>query len=255
VPQAEGFHFEEYGGGAPAPPLVFIHGAGGNRLHWPPGLRRLPEAHTYALDLPGHGKSPGSEERTIDELAERLLAWRRGLRLRGAVLAGHSMGAAIALTAAIGEPQSFAGLVLIGAGARLQVNPTLLQQTGHLETFPAAVEQILDWSFASQAEPRLVAQARRRLVDAGPAVLHRDLAACDGFNISGRLAEVRQPTLIIVGGQDRMTPPRLSEALQQGISGSRLETVEGAGHMVMLERPEAVAALLLGFLGEIRETS
>lgn len=251
MPQAARLHHEEHGGGAAAPPLIFVHGAGGNRLHWPPGIRRLPGRHTFALDLPGHGKSPAGSEQTIEDLASGVLAWQRGLGLARAVVAGHSMGSAIALTLALTEPESLAGLVLIGAGPRLQVNPTLLQQTAQRETFPAAVEQILAWSFAPQAPARLVGQARRSLVAAGPTVLHRDLNACDAFDVTGRLAEVRTPTLIIVGGQDRMTPPRLSEALHQGIAGSRLERIEGAGHMVMLEKPEAVASLLQGYLGEI----
>jgi len=47
------------------PPLVLVHGAGGTLTHWPPQLRRLPQTAVYALDLPGHGKSPGTGCTTI----------------------------------------------------------------------------------------------------------------------------------------------------------------------------------------------
>lgn len=247
MPRIEGLDFEEHGGGTQGPPLVFLHGAGGNRLHWPPGVRRLEGVHTFAVDLPGHGKSPAGGEVTIEDFAGRVVAWRRSQGIAGTVLVGHSMGSAIALTVALSEPEALVGLVLIGAGPSLPVNPVLLEQTARAETFADAVEKILRWSFAPQALPRLLAQARRSMLAAGPAILHRDLQACVAFDVAHRLAEVRMPTLMIVGSQDRMTPPRLSEALHQGIGGSRLQTVEGAGHMVMLERPEPVGRLLHGF--------
>jgi pimeloyl-ACP methyl ester carboxylesterase len=255
LPRIEGLDYEEHGGGTQDPPLVFLHGAGGNRLHWPPGVRRLEGVHTFAVDLPGHGKSPAGGEVTIDDFAGRVAAWRRSQGIAGTVLVGHSMGSAIALTVALGEPEALAGLVLIGAGPSLPVNPVLLEQTARAETFADAVERILRWSFAPQASPRLLAQARRSMLAVGPAILHRDLQACDAFDVAHRLAEVRVPTLIIVGSQDRMTPPRLSEALHQGIGGSRLHTVEGAGHMVMLEQPAKVALMLRDFRGEIIMTS
>ncbi len=206
--------------------------------------------HTFALDLPGHGKSPAGGEVSIEDFAGRVVAWRRGQGIAGTVLVGHSMGSAIALTVALREPEALAGLVLIGSGPRLRVNPVLLEQTARAETFVAAVEQILKWSFAPEASPRLVAQARRIMLAASPAILHADLQACDAFDVADRLAEVRVPTLIIVGSRDRMTPPRLSEALHQGIEGSRLQPVDGAGHMVMLEEPETVAELLRAFWQE-----
>ena len=251
MPQVEELNYEEHGGGTQAPPLVLLHGAGGSRLHWPPGVRRLQGVHTFALDLPGHGKSAAGAEASIEAFAERVADWRRGSAVPGPVLVGHSMGSAIALTVALSEPEALAGLVLMGAGPRLRVNPILLERTARVETFASAVEQILQWSFAPQASPRLVALARRSMLEAGPEVLHRDLQACDAFDLGDRLAEVQAPTLIIVGSQDRMTPPRLSEDLHERISSSRLQTVEDAGHMVMLERPEVVARMLRGFCGEV----
>jgi len=248
LPQAAGWHYEEHGGGNQGPPLVFIHGAGGSRLHWPPALRRLAARHTLAVDLPGHGQSPTEDETSIDGYAGRLGAWREVAAVPRPVLVGHSMGSAVALASALRAPSTLAGLVLLGAGARLRINPTLLENAGRPESFAAIVEQILQWSFAPQAEPRLVELARARMIETGPTILARDLRACQAFDVSARLAEIRLPTLIIVGTSDRMTPPRLSEELQAGIAGACLERVEGAGHMVMLEQPEDVARFLVGFL-------
>jgi len=248
LPQTAGLHYEEHGGGNLGPPLVFVHGAGGSRLHWPAALRRLAGRHTLAVDLPSHGQSPIGENSGIDVYTRGLAEWRTAVPVHRPVLVGHSMGAAIALTAALAEPAALAGLVLVGAGPRLRVNPKLLEGVAQPETFAAAVDQIVLWSFAPEADARMVELARRRMTETGSAVLADDLRACDAFDVTSRLAEIRLPTLIIVGRNDRMTPPGLSEELQEGITGAQLRVVEAAGHMVMLERPAAVRALLIDFL-------
>ena len=78
-----------------------------------------------------------------------------------------------------------------------------------------------------------------------------DLTACEAFDVSDRLGEIGAPTLVVVGGRDRMTPPRLAEALCGGLRSARMETIEGAGHMVMLEKPTALAAVIRGFVAEL----
>jgi pimeloyl-ACP methyl ester carboxylesterase len=240
-------HYEEHGGGAPAPPLVFVHGAGGSRLHWPPELRRRPGWHTFAVDLPGHGAAPGGRESGIEAYAGRLGEWWGAVGGGRPLLVGHSMGSAIALTLALEAPQDLSGLVLVGGGPQLKVNPKLLEDVGRPQEFTSVVERIIRWSFAPHAEARLVELARQRLLEVDPSVLAADLTACDAFDVGRRLAEIRLPTLIVVGRMDRMTPPALSEALQAGLAGSRLEVVEGAGHMVMLEQPQAVATAIESF--------
>jgi pimeloyl-ACP methyl ester carboxylesterase len=244
-------HYEEHGGGNQGPPLVFVHGAGGSRLHWPPSLRRFPGCRALSVDLPGHGDSPAGDEASIDAFARRLAIWRGVVDVQYPVLVGHSMGSAIALTAALAEPAALAGLVLVGAGPRLRVNPQLLENVGRPEAFAAAVNQILIWSFAPEADPRMVELARARLIETGAARLASDLSACDAFDVTARLAEIQLPVLIIVGRNDRMTPPRLGEELRTGLPGARLQVVEAAGHMVMLERAEAVATALQSFLEDL----
>lgn len=160
------------------------------------------------------------------------------------------MGSAIALTCALAAPAAYSGLVLIGAGPRLKVNPDLLDSVGRPAGFRASVEVILRWSFADQADPRLVELARARLIETGPAVLAADPQACSAFDVTSRLTEIRTPTLILVGQEDRMTPPSLSRELHAGIAGAHIHVLEGAGHMLMLEQPEAVVRLLVSFLLE-----
>ena len=82
-------------------------------------------------------------------------------------------------------------------------------------------------------------------------VLHGDLLACDAFNVTDRLINITQPTLVICGADDRMTPPRLSQVLARSIPGAQLEVIEHGGHMVMLEHPELVASHLIQFVQSI----
>jgi pimeloyl-ACP methyl ester carboxylesterase len=77
------------------------------------------------------------------------------------------------------------------------------------------------------------------------------LQACDDFDVMERVKKISIPTLLICGREDRMTPPNRSEYLRDQIEGAQLHLVDGAGHMVMLERPDEVAGLLGNFVDQI----
>ena len=129
-----------YSGGATislAPPLLLIHGSGGDRLHWPPQLRRL-DTPVYGLDLPGHGESPGEGERAIQAYVDHIIRWMSGLEIPQAIWCGHSMGGAIAMTAALASPEQVAGLVLVGTGARLRVSPDILELSADPDRYAEA---------------------------------------------------------------------------------------------------------------------
>ena len=244
--------YEEHGGGGDLPPVVFLHGAGGSRLHWPPTLRRMVGVRSLAPDLPGHGQSADTGASSLRDYVEHIESWRRAVGFERAVLVGHSMGSAIALTAALEAPAGVTGLVLVGSGARLWVNPALLEGLGDPKRQAETVDQILKWSFARQADPRMVEVARRRMLETDPGVLLRDFQVCAGFDVRDRLTEILLPTLVVWGAEDRMTPPALGEALTSGIPGAERRVIEGAGHMAMLEQPAAVEAELRAFLLRLR---
>jgi pimeloyl-ACP methyl ester carboxylesterase len=242
---------EIHGGGAKSasPPLILIHGAGGSRLHWPPGIRRLAGSRVLAVDLPGHGRSPGPGQTSIEAYADLMLAWLEENEPEPVIPVGHSMGGAIALTLALQVPERLAALVLVGSGARLRVAPAILEASAQPDTFPQAVDAIMRWAFSETASARLVELARRRMLEVDPAVLHDDFAACNAFDVMSRLESIALPTLVLCGAQDQLTPPRYSEFLAEKIPGAKLVHIPQAGHMVMLERPQAVA----GALQEFRE--
>jgi pimeloyl-ACP methyl ester carboxylesterase len=238
-------------GGEPSPPLVLIHGSGGTRLHWPPEVRRMPGAKVYALDLPGHGKSSGPAAASIDDYVEAVLGWMELNLDRPALVAGHSLGGAITLALARQDPGKLAGIALVGSGARLRVHPTILSGSENSATYPAVVDQIMDWAFGPQAAPRLVHLARRRMLEVPPAVLNADFRACDAFDVMDQLELIKLPALIVCGSEDRLTPLKYSEFLATRLPAAALEVVPGAGHMVMLEQPAVVAAALAAFLARV----
>ena len=89
---------------------------------------------------------------------------------------------------------------------------------------------------------------RRQMGAIPPEVIHGDFAACDAFNVMDRLGEITAPVFVLCGAQDQLTPSKYSVYLRDRIARSVLHLVEGAGHMVMVERPEAVIEALSSFL-------
>ncbi len=233
------------------PPVVLLHGAGGHHLYWPPQVRRLPGQRIIALDLPGHGKSAGTGYHTIEHYAAGVADFLRSIGASAAILVGHSMGGAIALQMALEHPRHVLGLCLVGTGAKLRVAPALLEASADPERFHEAIALIRALSFAPQSSPRLQEMASARMTEIRPSVLHGDLLACNAFDVTRRLGQVAVPTLVICGGEDKMTPPWYSELLKRHITGSTLELVPDAGHMVMLEQPEAVAGYVERFLNSL----
>ena len=234
------------------PPVVLIHGAGGTHLYWPTLIRRLVGYPVFALDLPGHGKSTGDGKQSIEAYADTVKAWMDFIGLGPAAFFGHSMGGAIVLNLALEYPQHVLGLGLLSSGARLRVHPALLESTTSEATLSIAVEQLIQWAFDPQFPPRQRQIAAKRMAETPAHVFHGDFLACNAFDVRDRLVEISQPTIVVCGAADQLTPVRFSEYLAGEILGAQLKIIHGAGHMVMLEQPAAVAEIMRGFLEGIR---
>ncbi len=232
-------------------PLLLIHGAGGSHLHWPAEIRRLVGEDIFAIDLPGHGASHGEGKDTIAAYAADVLGFMDNLGISQVVIAGHSMGSAIAQRLCVDFPERVRSLILVGAGAKLSVYPELIEFCRKESTYPQAVSLVVKWSFSPNADRRLVKLAQERMSAVPAPVLLADFTACNSFDVRDQLSEIDKLTLAICGAEDKMTPPRFSQFLVEHISHARLAIVPNAGHMVMLERPKVVAAIIKGFLEEV----
>jgi pimeloyl-ACP methyl ester carboxylesterase len=229
-------------------PLVLLHGAGGTHLFWPPQVRRISNLQIFALDLPGHGRSGGDGLRNIEGYAACVASWLDQIGVERALLGGHSMGSAIALQLALKIPARVAGLILIGAGARLRVHPDILNKAANEETFIDAVRMVVSASFADRTPARLKELAFQRMASTRQAILYGDFLACNEFDVMQDLSKIEQPVFVICGDQDRLTPLRYAEYLVDRLPNARLHVAGDAGHMVMLEKPVLVSHLIHEFI-------
>jgi len=233
------------------PAVVLLHGAAGTHLFWPSEMRRLAGYRVYALDLPGHGKSGGRGRQSIEAYVDVLREWLAATGLHSAVTVGHSMGAAIALSLALSHPEHVLGLGLYGAAARLNVAPDLLDNASNATTLQNAINLVTARSYSPATPPSFLQLAGRRMAETRPSVLYGDFLACDAFDVSERLDQVRSPALVVCGQDDQMTPPRLAQALAAGLARAGIEIIPSAGHMVQFEQPAASAAALSSFLASV----
>lgn len=222
--------------------LLFIHGAGGGADLWRFQTAHFPDS--VALDLPGHPKGQGFH--TVEDYASWVRGYVYARELAPVVLAGHSMGGAIAQCLAINHPEMLQGLVLVSTGARLKVAPQIFQA---LEgDYEKAVDFMLGNSFGPEASPELLEEVKRLRLRVPRETVRGDYQACDQFDMMGRIGEISTRTLIICGSADKMTPLKYCQYLMANIPGSRLEEIPGAGHNVMLEKPIEFNNVLEGFL-------
>ena len=235
------------------PAVLLVHGASMDHSVWAQQSRAL--AHggraVLAVDLPGHGRSEGEALASIAAIADWLADFITAAGLATAVVAGHSMGALAALELAARHPERVSGLVLIGAATTMPVHPDLIAAA--TEDLPAAVAMITAWGFSTTAalggNPApglwLTTGGRRLLERSRPGVLHTDLSACDAYT-GGEAAAARVtcPTVVVAGGGDRMSPAKAGRALAEAIPGGRAVVLDGAGHMLMAERPAEVLEAL-----------
>lgn len=229
--------------------LVFVHGAGGTHQKWAGQLEEGIEGWLVtALDLPGHGASSGSALESAAAYADTLVDFiKQSAMPRPLILVGHSMGAIIVLQTALNYPDRVDGLVLIGSGARMPVNPQMLEQLAK-GTFDTGFLKI---AYGPEAPAELVQSELEQMAGVPQLQLFIDFNACNNFDVSERLGEINIPTLILVGDKDKMTPLKASQYLDEHIKNSVLHVVNGSGHHPMLEKKAETNQAIRRFL-EVR---
>ena len=264
------------------PTIVLIHGAGGQEIDWPKAWRSanaqaksmgltpsnhgviklfnagLDDYSIYALDLPGHGKSDGESKSTIDEYSSDVIDFLDAMELENVCLVGHSMGAAIALNAALSRRSRICSVVAIGGASKMIVTDAILE--GLQNTFEATVDNIVKYSWHKKtgaiADSQQMAtyfreKAKQRILGAGSRTVHGDFLACSRFDVDNRLEEILVPVLVIASDCDRMVPIHLSREMAGKLPNAKFVVLEGCGHFQHIEQTGRVAAELANFLGNI----
>lgn len=237
--------------------IVFIHGAGLDHTVWTLFNRYFARNgfNSIAVDLPGHGRSGGLPPSSIEESARWLTDLLNALEIENATLVGHSMGALVALETAHLARSTIDRLVLLGAAVPMTVADPLLSAAGANDHSAVDMIMLFSHAYASQLGGNPVAgihilNSNMRLLERHlENVLYTDLKACHEY--AGGLeaaAGINIPVNLILGAEDRMTPPAQAAGLINALDGAKVDILPGCGHMMLSEQPEAVHCALAGIL-------
>lgn len=240
------------------PTILFVHGAGMDHSVWTLQARYFAHhgANAVAVDLPGHGRSEGAALASIEAMADWVAAVPGALGAEQAALVGHSMGALVCLEAACRHQGSVKQLALLGPAPAMPVHPGLLEAAAANK--PLAAELVSSWGHGpaghvggNQAPGGwLMGHALKLLAKAEPGVLHNDLAACNAYDHGLEAAgDITCPALVVAGSYDRMTPTKQAAKLVEAMPDAKLVTIEGSGHLMLVEKPDATLDVLIDALG------
>jgi pimeloyl-ACP methyl ester carboxylesterase len=249
--------FYESGSGRP---VVLLHGFPLSHWMWRPQHHALSSVcRLITPDLPGFGDSPllttpPSVEAMADAVAEML----DEINLREKIiLGGLSMGGYVCFAFMRKYADRVAGLIL--ADTRAEPDDETAKGNrdkliGFAATNPpaAVVEQMLPKLLGAKTladQPEVVAEVKRIGSAQRPAAIIGALQALRNRpDSTPTLAQIRVPTLILVGTDDTLTPPAMSEKMAAGITGAKLVTIADAGHLANLEQPAAFSDAVRAWL-------
>jgi len=241
--------------------LVLLHGMPGQLTNWRYQIERLERRwRVVAYDMRGYGESDKPRRVTFEDYLMDLEEVMRllGIREGDAVLVGHSFGGMVAQAFARGR--DLKGLVLIGSAVRhssdavewiVQHLPAFLWRPLLFRPNRFTIGFYRKLFFSPEGPPeafREFMEDNADYISGLPAHVHRYSAALRDYDAEPWLSEVRCPTLVIVGRDDRVTPVGQSEVIARRIPGSRLLIVDGAGHLVLYERPDLINSAIEEFL-------
>ena len=256
LPRGIDIAYDDVGTGLP---VVFLHGFPHDRTLWAPQLGGLlARARCIAPDLRGFGESEIRGPYTMDGYADDVIAMMDALQIERAVIAGLSMGGYVAFALWRRHRHRVRALIL----ADTRSGPDTEEATRKRRELIALARAKGSGAVADAQIAGMVGKTTRErhpdIVDG----VHRMLSMAPVEGVVGALeamiarpdstptlATIDVPTLIIVGEEDVLTPPKEAQAMHERIVGSRLEILAGAGHVSNVERPAAFNHVASEFLG------
>ena len=247
--------YDDFGTGAA---VVLLHGYPFNRSMWQEQVEALSQHYrVIAPDLRGHGETTTSLPATMEEMARDVVALLDELEIERVTLCGLSMGGYVTLAFYRRFPLRVRALVLADTRPQadtLDARRNREEQAGKI--LKEGMESIADdflkkvlTAATLDEKPWTTARVREMITQTDPqgaANALRGMAARP--DQTGFLEEILAPTLILVGSEDKITPPKDAELMRREIRGSRLEVIEGASHLSNIERPAEFNRALLDFL-------
>jgi 3-oxoadipate enol-lactonase len=258
-----GLTYEERGQG---PPLVFLHGIGGDAACWQPQREAFSEGYrAIAWNMPGYAGSPALPEMRFPGLAEALLRLLDCLDIERAHLVGHSMGGMVAQEFAATWPGRLRSLVLVATSAAFGradgdwQRDFLVRRLGPLDQGHSMADlapRIVASLVGEAADPAGIAQAIRSMAEVPEATYRAALRCLLSFDRRDALGRIEVPTLLLAGERDQTAPPAMMERMAARIPEARCLVLPRADHLANLEQPvlfnRALGEFLAGVASEAR---
>jgi 3-oxoadipate enol-lactonase len=245
--------------GDPAlPPLVFLHGIGGAARGWRNQLDAFSDRYrAIAWDMPGYGGSAPLPAVSIGALADALQDFLQQVGATKPVLVGHSIGGMIVQQLLEQNPGIARAVVLA------QTSPAFGKPDGDWqksfidarlgpldrgETLASLAPSLVKELVGDDPDPQGMALARDCMAHVPEATYRATMLALMGFDLRGALRDIAVPTLVLSGSKDNNAPAPMMAKMATYIPSATYVEIEGAGHLVNLERPKAFNTALDRFL-------
>ncbi len=252
--------------GAGAPPIVFVHGFSCDHSDWAAQVAHFAPRHvTVAVDLRGHGQTPGDgPDCSIETYGADVAAVMRARDLNGAILVGHSMGCRVVVEAAVQAPDRTAGVVLVDGSQFNQATQDLVGPAVAAGKYPDLVAAMFGQMFNERSDP-----ARKKAILERAGAFKRavgekmtlDSIRYDMTKLEATWRTLKPPLLVIQStftnaqrnrvpltqGQD--TP--YFQTLRSNVPDVRIEIVEGTNHFTQIDAPDETNALIARFAASL----
>jgi pimeloyl-ACP methyl ester carboxylesterase len=249
------------------PPIVFVHGFACAHADWKAQVAHLSSRHQcVAVDLPGHGASPGTPtDCSIERYGADVAEVMRALALPASVLVGHSMGCRVAIEAALQAPTQTAGVILVdGSQFAPEMAAVLRERFATPDGYTMTTEGMFKAMFTARSDAEVaasvVARARRLPQPIGEKMM-ADLPRYDVGRLTHSLASLRVPVMAVQAtytnahrerrslSQGQTTP--YLDMLRAQVPSVRVEIVTNTGHFPQLDESAQTNALIESFVASL----
>jgi pimeloyl-ACP methyl ester carboxylesterase len=232
--------------------ILFVHGAGSNGHTWHRQLDAFGGKHSpIALDLPGHGRSAGVEGlSTVQDYADFIAAFLDALKIKAAVILGHSMGGAIAMDLAIRHPARVEALILSCTAAKFNLTADRIEGLRAITMGRASQAFNTDGYSPKTVKENfdVVREGWMEQIKTDPRVRYTDIVACSKVDLRDAIAKIDKPALVIAGADDQGTTPADADFMAGKIRGAMRKIIADAGHYIPRERPAEYNAAIENFV-------
>ncbi len=236
--------------------IVFVHGAGSNGHTWHRQIEAFGGKHSpIALCLPGHGRSAGVEGlRTVHDYADFVAAFLDALKIKSAVILGHSMGGAIAMDLGLRHAARVDALILSCTAPKFNVTPDRIEGLRAITMGRAPQAFNTDGYSPKTAKENfdVIREGWMEHIKTDPRVRYTYILACAQVYLREAIAKIDKPALVLAGADDKGTTPADAEFIASKIRGATTKIIADAGHYIPRERPAEYNAAIEQFVDGLR---